>query len=238
MISSRAAIWWERFTVFWEESLHKHPHSWSCHRSGSSSCVKHCTWAGAPSLKLAEGAGYTRLQWLPSSRPIYSLVCASKYTEAWLSCNGVVHGWGLLHPRGIFNSHNSHVWAEANPHAASVHCHKQHFVVNNWTDIVTDFLIGPYLLPWWLNAQIYHVLLEENLSEMLEEIPLSGPKTPQLHLQRSLDWTGQDNGLASWVTGPHTTLKPWFTHHQLILKKILLPYCWGSSSHQAAAWHF
>jgi hypothetical protein len=49
---------------------------------------------------------------------------------------------------------------------------------------------------------------------------------------------GLDNDLASQVTGPHTTLKPWFTHHQLILKKILLPYCWSSSSHQAATWHF
>jgi len=173
MISSHAAIWWECFTVFWEESLHKHPHSSSCRRSGLSSCVKCCTQAGAPSFKLAEGVGSTRPQWLPSSWPIYSLVCASKYREARLSCNGVVQGWGLLHPRGIFNSHNSHVWAEANPHTASVHCHKKHFVVNNWADIVIDFLIGSYLLLWWLNAQIYHVMLEEKLSEMLEEIPLS-----------------------------------------------------------------
>jgi len=37
---------------------------------------------------------------------------------------------------------------------------------------------------------------------------MSGPKTSHLHLQRSLDWTGRDNGLASQVTGPHTTLKP------------------------------
>jgi hypothetical protein len=130
-------------------------------------------------------------------------------------------------------------------------------VVNVWAGNVTDFLIGPYLSPWWLNAQIYHVLLEKQLSEMLEEIPLSvnrnmwfqhngaaahfytsGLKTSHLHLQCSLDWTGRGNGLVSQVTQPHTTLKPWFTHHQLILKKILLPYCRGSSSHQAATWHF
>ena len=66
----------------------------------------------------------------------------------------------------------------------------------------------------------------------------SGLKTSHLHLQRSLDWTRQDNGLASQVTGPHTTITPWCTHHQLILKKILLPYCWGSSSHRATTWHF
>jgi len=45
----------------------------------------------------------------------------------------------------IFNSHNNHVWAEVNPHAATVHCHQQCFVVNVWVD--NDFLIGPYLLP-------------------------------------------------------------------------------------------
>jgi hypothetical protein len=232
MISSHAAIWRERFTLFWEESLDKHPHSCSWCRSGSSSCVKRCMRAGAPSFKSAGGAGSTRPQWLLSSRPIYSLVCASKYRKARLSCKSVVQRWGLLHPRGIFNSH---VWAEANPHAASVHCHKQCFVVNNWAGIVTDFLNGPYLLLWCLNAQIYHVLLEERLSEMPEEIPLSvkrnvvpaqwgcsslctsGPKTSHLHLQCSPDWTGWDNGLASQVTRPRTTLKPWFTHHQLIL---------------------
>ena len=34
---------------------------------------------------------------------------------------------------------NSHVWAEANPHAASAHCHQQCFVVNVWAGIVNDF---------------------------------------------------------------------------------------------------
>jgi hypothetical protein len=47
---------------------------------------------------------------------------------------------------GIFTSHNSCVWADANPHAASVHCQQQYFVVNIWAGIVSDFLIGPYLL--------------------------------------------------------------------------------------------
>jgi hypothetical protein len=46
-------------------------------------------------------------------------------------------------------------------------------VVNIWAGIVSDFLIGPYLLFWWHNAQIYHVFLEEKLPEMLEEFPLS-----------------------------------------------------------------
>jgi hypothetical protein len=44
---------------------------------------------------------------------------------------------------GIFHNHNSHVWAEANPHAASAHCHQQRFVVHVWAGIVNDFLIWP-----------------------------------------------------------------------------------------------
>jgi hypothetical protein len=60
--------------------------------------------------------------------------------------------------------------------------------------------------------------------------------SPPLTMFAGLD--GLDKDLASQVTRPHTTLKPWFIHHQLILKKILLPYCWSSSSHQAVTWHF
>lgn len=74
---------------------------------------------------------------------------------------------------GIFNSHNRHVWAEVNPHPASVHCHQQRFPVNIWAGIVHDFLIGPYLLPSGLNVQIYQVFLEEMLPELLQEISLS-----------------------------------------------------------------
>ena len=73
----------------------------------------------------------------------------------------------------IFNSHNSHVWPVANPHAASVHYHQQRFAVNIRVGIVHDFLIGPYLLPRQLSAQIYWVFLQEKLPEMMEEILLA-----------------------------------------------------------------
>jgi hypothetical protein len=43
---------------------------------------------------------------------------------------------------GIFNNQNGHVWAEANPHAASAHCHQKCFVVV-WAGIVNDFLMWP-----------------------------------------------------------------------------------------------
>jgi hypothetical protein len=57
----------------------------------------------------------------------------------------------------------------------------------------------------------------------------SGAKTSHRRLQRSLDWTGRAGGFGlpgqrtthHW-TSPHgATWKPWCTHHQLILKRIL-----------------
>jgi hypothetical protein len=45
----------------------------------------------------------------------------------------------VLRVRGIFNIHNSHVWPEANPHAAPVHRHQQNFVFNAGAGIVHDF---------------------------------------------------------------------------------------------------
>ena len=45
----------------------------------------------------------------------------------------------VFHVHRIFNSHHSHVWPEATPHAASVHWHQQCSAVNVWAGIVHDF---------------------------------------------------------------------------------------------------
>jgi hypothetical protein len=37
----------------------------------------------------------------------------------------------------IFNSHNSHVWPETNPHVTSVCYHQQRFAVNVWALCMT-----------------------------------------------------------------------------------------------------
>jgi hypothetical protein len=76
-------------------------------------------------------------------------------------------------PKRNFQQPQQAFWAEANRYITSVHCQQQQFVVNVWARVVNDFLIGPYSLSWWLCAQIYHVFLEEKLSEMLEKILLS-----------------------------------------------------------------
>jgi hypothetical protein len=90
----------------------------------------------------------------------------------------------------ILSSHNSHVWAEEKPHAASVHCHQERFAVNVWAGIVPDCLIGVYLLPSWLSAQIYWVFLEEMLPEFLEAVSLS--------VRRNM-WFQQDGAVAHFA---------------------------------------
>lgn len=69
---------------------------------------------------------------------------------------------------GYFNSRNSHIWDDDNPHAAWVRAHQQQFAINMWAGIVADFLIGPYLLPPRLTGNIYLHFLQDVLPELLD----------------------------------------------------------------------
>ncbi|GFW28006.1 transposase-like protein [Trichonephila clavipes] len=53
---------------------------------------------------------------------------------------------------GIFNTHNSHSWAAANPHVRAA---QDRFLVNVWAGILGDHLIGPYILPDRLTGPRY-----------------------------------------------------------------------------------
>jgi hypothetical protein len=74
----------------------------------------------------------------------------------------------------------------------------------------------------------------------------SSESTSHHHLQRLMDWTREDNDLASQVTRPHTNqLLPIGPHQSPDLqiaswfwRGSFCPYCWGSSNHQADTWHF
>lgn len=74
---------------------------------------------------------------------------------------------------GIFNFHNVHLWHEENPHAIIQSRHQHQFSINVWAGIIGDFLIGPFVLPGRLNGQNYRNFLENDLPNMLEDVPLN-----------------------------------------------------------------
>lgn len=73
---------------------------------------------------------------------------------------------------GIFNSRNSHVWAEENPHALQIRGYQHRFSVNMWAGIVGERLIGPIMLPPRLTGTVYLNFLRYTLPELLDELPL------------------------------------------------------------------
>lgn len=73
---------------------------------------------------------------------------------------------------GIINSHNLHFWADENPHAIIQNKHQQRFMVNVWAGIIGNNLIGPFVLEERLNGEIYLQFLQQNLNNLLEDVPL------------------------------------------------------------------
>ena len=72
----------------------------------------------------------------------------------------------------MYNSHNSHVWSDENPHATVMTNHQRRFAVNIWAGIVGDYLLGPYMLPPRLRWPMYRLFLEVHLPMLLEDVPL------------------------------------------------------------------
>lgn len=76
---------------------------------------------------------------------------------------------------GITNNRNSHVWSprEENPHAITETHFQNRFSVNIWCGIIGNRLIGPIIIEDHLNAERYLHLLQEQLPELLEDLPLN-----------------------------------------------------------------
>lgn len=76
---------------------------------------------------------------------------------------------------GITNNRNSHVWSprEENPHAIAETHSQIRFSVNIWCGIIGNRLIGPIIIEDRLNAERYLHLLQEQLPELLEDLPLN-----------------------------------------------------------------
>lgn len=69
---------------------------------------------------------------------------------------------------GVFNSRNSHVWAEENPHAIRESRSQKKFSINVWCGEFNGHLIGPYVLPNRLTGEIYLDFIQNILPVLLE----------------------------------------------------------------------
>ena len=71
-----------------------------------------------------------------------------------------------------FNIHNTHYWANENPRVIRRTNHQHRFSVNLWAGMVGNQLIGPIEIPVRLNSEIYLNFLQNQLGELLEDVPL------------------------------------------------------------------
>jgi len=69
--------------------------------------------------------------------------------------------------------HNSHVWADENPHATVESNFQLRFSVNVWCAVLDDQLIGPFILEGHLTEEAYLRFLQEELPQLLEDVSLN-----------------------------------------------------------------
>ncbi|GFX26227.1 uncharacterized protein TNCV_948271 [Trichonephila clavipes] len=85
---------------------------------------------------------------------------------------------------GIFNTHNSHSWAAANPHVTRTRAAQDRFLVNVWAGILGNHLIGPYILPDHLTGPRYLIFLEQVLPELLDSAHVTAATRTSMWFQQ------------------------------------------------------
>lgn len=75
---------------------------------------------------------------------------------------------------GVFNIHNSHIWAENNPHSIRLRNSQHKFSVNVWCAVINKHLIGPHFFDGRLTSAIYLDFLQNILPGMLQGINIRG----------------------------------------------------------------
>ena len=74
---------------------------------------------------------------------------------------------------GVNNTHNSHVWADENPHVTMESNFQLCFSFNVWCAVLDDQLIGPFVLEGRLTGEAYLRFLQGELPRLLEDVPLN-----------------------------------------------------------------
>lgn len=91
---------------------------------------------------------------------------------------------------GMFNHRNTHYWAAENPHVVRPDHFQRRFSVNVWGGLIEGSLLGPIFLER-LNGDSYLQFLQEQLPDLLAEVPLS---------DRRQMWFQQDGAPAHFQT--------------------------------------
>lgn len=74
---------------------------------------------------------------------------------------------------GTVNRHNSHYWADVNPHWMRENNFQNIWGVNVWCGIIDEYLIGPYFYNGILTGERYLHFIRDVLPGLLEEVPLN-----------------------------------------------------------------
>lgn len=73
---------------------------------------------------------------------------------------------------GVVNYHNLHIWAHENPHEIRRGKFQQRFSVNVWIGLLGGTICGPHFLPARLNAESFLFFLNNELGDLLDDVPL------------------------------------------------------------------
>lgn len=74
---------------------------------------------------------------------------------------------------GIFNRRNTHYWSQKNPLERKTARHQHRFGFNMWAGIFGTRIIGPFFYHGNLNSERYLNLLENDVENYLNELPLA-----------------------------------------------------------------
>lgn len=74
---------------------------------------------------------------------------------------------------GGVNLHNAHYYAQENPHWQRDHRAQRRWSFNVWAGIVGDNVIGPFFYDNILNGPLYLNILQNELPQLLENVPLA-----------------------------------------------------------------
>lgn len=81
---------------------------------------------------------------------------------------------------GIVNLHNLHHWSprDNNPRVTRRRSFQSRFSVNVWAGVIGNRVIGPHYLPDHLNGDNYLEFLQNDLPELLDEVPIMNGERP------------------------------------------------------------